>query len=66
MRSLQKDKSVIIKPADKGSAVVVWDRNGYFKEAKRQLSDEKTYEEIRIAEKDQVELVKKVTICFLT
>ena len=29
------------------------------KEAERQLSDEKTYEEIRITEKDQVELVEK-------
>ena len=26
MRSLQNDRSVIIKPADKGSAVAVWDR----------------------------------------
>ena len=59
MRSLQNDRSVVIKPADKGSAVVVWDRNDYLKEAERQLSDEKTYEEIRITEKDQVELVEK-------
>ena len=57
--SLQNDKSVVIKPADKGSAVVVWDRNDYLKEAERQLSDEKTYEEIRVTEKDQVELVEK-------
>ena len=38
---------------------VVWDRNDYLKEEERQLSDEKTYEEIRITEKDQVELVEK-------
>ena len=59
MRSLQNDRSVVIKPADKGSAVVVWDRNDYLKEAERQLSDEKIYEEIRITEKDQVQLVEK-------
>ena len=59
MRSLQNDRSVVIKPADKGSAVVVWDRTDYLKEAERQLSDDKTYEEIRITEKDQVELVEK-------
>ena len=59
LRSLQNGRSVVIKPADKGSAVVVWDRNDYLKEAERQLSDEKTYEEIRITEKDQVELVEK-------
>ena len=27
MRNLQGDRNVIIKPADKGSAVVIWDRN---------------------------------------
>ena len=59
MRSLQNDRSVVIKPADKGSTVVVWDRSDYLKEAERQMSDEKTYEEIRITEKDQVELVEK-------
>ena len=59
MRSLQNDRSVVIKPADKGSAVVVWDRADYLKEAQKQLSDEKTYKEIKIMEKDQVELVEK-------
>ena len=39
--------------------MVVWDRNDYLKEAERQLSDEKIYEEITITEKDQVELVEK-------
>ena len=32
MRSLQNDISVVIKRADKGSAVVVWDRTDYLKE----------------------------------
>ena len=49
MRSLQNDRSVVIKPAG-----VVWDRTDYFKEAERQLSDGKTYEGIRIAEKDGI------------
>ena len=39
MRSLQNDRSLIIKLADKCSAVVVWDRRDYLKEAKRQLTD---------------------------
>ena len=34
MRNIQEDRNVIIKPADKGSAVVIWDRNGYLKEPK--------------------------------
>ena len=59
MRSLHNDRSVVIKPAEKRSAVVVWDRTDYLKEAERQLSDGKAYEKIRITEKDQVELVEK-------
>ena len=59
MRSLQNDRSVVIKSTGKGSAVVVWDRTDYLKVTERQLSDEKPYEEIRITEKDQVELVEK-------
>ena len=59
MRSLQYSRSLVIKPADKGPAVVVQDRTYYLKEAERQLSDQKTYQEIRITEKDQVELVEK-------
>ena len=39
--------------------MVVWDRTDYLKEAERQVSDEKTYEEIRITEKYQAELVGK-------
>ena len=38
MRSPQND-SVKIKPPDKGSSVVVWDRLDYLKEVKPQLSD---------------------------
>ena len=59
MRSLQNDRSVIIKPADKGSAVVVWDRQGYLKEAERQLSDSSVYKEVKVTEKDLVDLVDK-------
>ena len=35
MHSLQNNRSVIIKPADKGSVVVVWDRQDYLKKAER-------------------------------
>ena len=44
--------------------MVVWDRTDDLKEAERQLSNEKTYEEIRITEKDQVELMEKSNILF--
>ena len=51
MRSHQNGRGVVIKPADKWSAVVVWDRTDYLKEAERQLNNEKTYQEIRITKK---------------
>ena len=57
MHSQQNDRSVVIKPADKEPAMVVQDRNDYLKEAERQMSGEKTYKQIRITEKDRVELV---------
>ena len=44
--SLKNDNPIVIKGADKGSGVVVWDREGYLKEAHNQLSDEEVYEEV--------------------
>ena len=43
---MKKDSSIVIKEADKGSAVVVWDRDDYLQEASNQLGDKATYEEI--------------------
>ena len=59
MRNLQEDRNVIIKPADKGSAVVIWDRNDYLKEAEKQLSNKSTYLETKVIEKDLVDLVEQ-------
>ena len=50
MRNLEDDRNVIIKPADKGSAVVIWDRNDYLKEAEKQLSGKNTYLETKVIE----------------
>ena len=44
--SLKDDPSIIIKGADIGSVVVVWDREDYLKEAYKQLDDRKVYEEV--------------------
>ena len=41
MRSLQNDRSVVIKLLDKEFAVEVWDRTDCLKEAVKQVSDEK-------------------------
>ena len=46
LNDLRNDTSIIIKGADKGSAVVVWDRDDYLKEAEKQLSDKDVYEEV--------------------
>ena len=43
LNSLAKDTNIVIKPADKGGAVVVWDREKYIKEGLRQLSDSNFY-----------------------
>ena len=43
MRSLADDKSIVIKKADKGSCIVVWDRNNYLREAEKQLEDPNMY-----------------------
>ena len=37
--SLRDDTSIIIKEADKGSGIVVWDRKEYLAEARTQLKD---------------------------
>ena len=44
--ALRDDSSIIIKGADKGSAVIVWDRENYLKEAYKQLDDREVYEEV--------------------
>ena len=42
MRSLENDRNVIIKPADKGSSIVEWDRLHYLPKSEKQLCDSKT------------------------
>ena len=43
LTELKNNTEIVIKPADKGSAVVVMDRNDYIQEGLRQLSDENFY-----------------------
>ena len=44
--NLKNDRSIVIKSADKGYAVVVWDRDDYIKEAEEQLGNKDIYEEV--------------------
>ena len=45
LRELANNHNIVIKPADKGGAVVIQDREKYVAEGLRQLSDRKFYEE---------------------
>ena len=45
--SLKDDTSIVIKEADKGSGIVVWDREDYLAEAQKQLSDKEVYQQIK-------------------
>ena len=63
MRNLQNDRSIVIKPADKGSSVVIWDRDDYLKEGDKHLRDTDTYKKVQISENDLVKLVEKSN-CF--
>ena len=44
--SLRDDSSIIIKGADKGLVVVVWDREDYLNETYKQLEDREVYGEV--------------------
>ena len=46
IQNLSKNQDIIIKPADKGSAVVILDKIDYVKEGYRQLKNEKHYKKI--------------------
>ena len=51
LRSLADDKQIVIKKADKGFCVVIWDRDDYLPEAERLLKDENVYRNVNFKEK---------------
>ena len=59
IRSLVDDRSIVIKKADKGSAVVVWETDCYVKEAQKQLGYENIYKKVNCKEKLLSGLVDK-------
>ncbi|GAA6073383.1 uncharacterized protein LOC105358296 isoform X1 [Tachysurus ichikawai] len=46
LKELGENKQIVIKPADKGSAIVIWDREQYLWEGYRQLLDPKYYRKL--------------------
>ena len=59
MRGLAEDLSIVKKPADKGSCVVVWDKLDYLAEAENHLKENNTYQDVKFGEDDLVKLVEK-------
>ena len=55
---------VVVKKADRGSAAVVWERNDYIKEAKKQLGDKSMYQQVNFKEKVLCEIVDKSNSSF--
>ena len=56
MRSLANDRSIVFKKADKGSNVVVWDREDYIAEVEKQLGYRNVYKDIGFKEKSLYKL----------
>ena len=59
MRILVDDRSIVIKKADKGSCVVVWDRNDYTVETEKQLGGRNIYKDVNFSGKTLRDLVNK-------
>ena len=64
IRSLADDRSMVIKKAGKGSAVVVWERNDYIKKAGKQLGGKVCIRRLTFKEKLLCELVAKSNSSF--
>lgn len=47
IKELKENKHIVIKPADKGSAVVILGRDQYIREVNRQLNDDKYYTKLQ-------------------
>ena len=47
LSNLRDDPTIIIKDAEKGSEVVICDREDYLKEASKQIEDKNVYEDVQ-------------------
>ena len=63
IRSLADNGIIVIKKADKGSAVMVWDRGDYVKETQKELQHGNVYIKVNYKERLLSELVDKSN-CF--
>ena len=58
MHSLADDRNLVIKKVDRGSCVVVWERNDYLMEAEKQLSDKNIFKEVKFNKKSIQDLTE--------
>lgn len=54
LRELKNDEDIIIKPADKGGAIVLMNRADYINEANRQLNNQMFYEQVRSNQNEKI------------
>ena len=59
LRGLAADKTIVIKGADKGSPVVVWDRSDYLQGVSTQLQDQNICEDVKFNKNILTDLVAK-------
>ena len=64
MRGLVEDRNINIKPADKGSCIVLWDREYCLAEVEKQLQDVEIYEDNDFKASDLVKLLEKSNTIF--
>ena len=57
-KRLAEVRSTVIKTADKGFCVVVWDRTDYLIEVKKDLSESNIYKEVKFDDNELVKLVE--------
>ena len=61
MKSLKNNQNIIIKPADKGGAIVIQNKEDYIKEGERQLANKEHYIELEDYNKTRKEFIKQVS-----
>lgn len=63
LSQLKNNENIVLKPADKGSAVVIMDRQDYIWEGLRQLNDPKYYTKLDSPiYKDTVPIIEKIIL----
>ena len=60
IKTLKKNTEIIIKPADKGGAIVIMDKTDYIKEGERQLQETQHYKKLDDFEKTKKKFIKEV------